>query len=108
MKRLSSAVLLVFGFAAGNPLAQQTPDTFTVYGAGAARCAAWTERLTDANLHARDLEWVFGFVSAAGVFAGVQLKADVNDIDPFMAKQCQADPQQTITSAAATMIGKLR
>ena len=89
-------------------LAQQPSDTFTVYGAGAARCATWTEHVSNSSLHALDREWVFGFVSAAGVFAGVKLKVDVTEIDAFMAKHCEANPMDTITTAAATLVGKLQ
>jgi hypothetical protein len=86
----------------------QDPGTFTSYGVGAATCASWTEHLKDTNLHARDLQWVLGFASAAGVFAGVQLKVEPDGIAPFITTYCQEHAADTITSAAATMVGKLR
>jgi hypothetical protein len=104
VKRVSSVGLIAVIILAADPVAQQ----FTAYGAGAATCASWTERVKDPNGHARDLQWVFGFVTAAGVFAGVQLKVDANGIDPFVTSYCQENPTDTITSAAATLVGKLR
>ena len=95
-------ILLAVGVAA------RQADTFTTYGAGAATCAAWTEHLKNRPLHEADLQWVLGFVSAAGVFAGVELKVGPNEIDPFITTHCQANPTHTITSAAATLTGKLR
>lgn len=108
MKLVGSGVLLGFVLAAAYPLARQTPDTFIVYGAGAASCASWGERLNDKNLHAVDLNWVFGFVSAAGVFGGVQLKVDANGIEPFVTKYCAEHAQDPITQAAASLVGNLR
>lgn len=109
MKGLSLAVLLVIAFGAAYPSAAQAPaDTIMVYGTGAAACSTWTQRLTDKALHPGDLQWVLGFVSAAGVFAGVHLKADANAIEPFITKYCQDHPSDTITTAAANMVGNLR
>ena len=109
MKFAVGVVLLVMVFAAAYASAAQAPaDTFTVYGAGAAACSAWTEHLGDKALHAQDLQWVLGFASAAGVFAGVQVKGDPNAMDPFLTKYCQEHPMSTITSAAANMVGNLR
>jgi hypothetical protein len=93
---------------AANPIGQQAPGTFTAYGAGTATCTLWTEHLKDTNVHARDLQWVLGFVSAAGVFAGIQLKVDADGIEPFVTTYCQEHPADTITTAAATLLGKLR
>ena len=106
MKVVAGGLILVLILAAG--LAARQTDTFTTYGAGAATCATWTEHLTNRPLHEADLQWVLGFVSAAGVFAGVQLKVGPNEIDPFITTHCQANPAHTITSAAATLTGKLR
>ena len=83
-------------------------DTFTVYGAGAAPCSSWTTHLPDKAQHQLDAQWVFGFVSAAGVFAGIQLKAGAEGIEPFMAKYCQEHPTDTVTTAAANLVGMLR
>jgi hypothetical protein len=108
MKIVSCGVVLAV-LAAASPFARQTPiDAFTIYGAGTASCGSWTEHLNDKNLHALDLHWVFGFVSAAGVFAGVQLKGDANSIEPFMTKYCAEHPLETITTAAANLVGSLR
>jgi len=103
-------ILLALSFvAAAYPFARQAPaDTFTVYGVGTATCGTWTEHLTDRGLHLIDLHWVFGFVSAAGVFTGVQLKVDANGIEPVITKYCQEHPLDTITSAAARLVGSLR
>ena len=106
MKVVTGGLIFALFLAVGVS-ARQT-DTFTTYGAGAATCAAWTEHLKNKPLHDADLQWVLGFVSAAGVFAGVQLKVGPNDIDPFITTHCQANPTHTITSAAATLTGKLR
>jgi len=103
-------VVVVFIFtlvATGSHVVAQ-PDTFTAYGAGTAACSAWTDHLGDKAAHAGDLQWVLGFASAAGVFAGVQLKADPNAFEPFMAKYCQDHPTDTITSGAANLVGNLR
>jgi hypothetical protein len=108
VKLLSVSVVIALVLLADAPVARQEPGTFMTYGAGAGTCAAWTERLKDTNGHARDLQWVFGFVSAAGVFAGVQLKVEADGIEPFMTSHCQANPADTITMAAATLVGKLR
>ena len=108
MKLVSSSILIALVLLTDAPVARQAPGTFMAYGAGTATCAAWTEHLKDTNAHARDLHWVFGFVSAAGVFAGVQLKVDADGIDPFMTSHCQEHPADTITTAAATLVGKLR
>ena len=108
MKFVSSSVVIALVLLADGPVARQAPGTFMTYGAGAATCAAWTEHLKDTNVHARDLQWVFGFVSAAGVFAGVQLKVDAEGIAPFMTSYCQENPADTVTTAAATLVGKLR
>ena len=108
MKRAVFCILAAVALVAAGPLAQQPADTFTVFGSGTANCSTWDERLKDTNLHALDLQWVFGFVSAAGVFAGVQLKVDANGIEPFMTTYCQEHPADTITTAAATLVGKLR
>jgi hypothetical protein len=108
MKSVVFCVLAGVALVAAGPLAQQPADTFMVFGSGTANCRAWNDRLKDANLHALDLQWVFGFVSAAGVFAGVQLKVDANGIEPFVTTYCQEHPADTITSAAATLVGKLR
>jgi hypothetical protein len=105
MKMVTGGVVLGILVASVHLFARQAPDTFTVYGVGAASCASWTEHLSDKTLHAVDLQWVFGFVSAAGVFGGVQLKVDANGIEPFMAKYCQEHPAETVTTAAATLIG---
>jgi len=83
-------------------------DSFTAYGAGATPCSTWTVHLPDKAVHAGDLQWVFGFATAAGVFAGVQLKADPNAIEPYMTKYCQEHPTDTITTATANMVGNLR
>jgi hypothetical protein len=107
MIRVTSAVLLAVMFSSAGPIARQA-DSFTVYGAGGGSCASWTERLKDTALHPHDLHWVFGFVSAAGVFAGVQLKVGPEDIEPYMTKYCQENPQATITTAAANLVGNLR
>jgi hypothetical protein len=106
MKVIYSVLVFALTLAVG-VVARQT-DTFTTYGAGAASCAAWTEHLKDRPVHEADLQWVLGFVSAAGVFAGVQLKVGPNDIAPFITAHCQANPTHTITSAAATLTGKLQ
>lgn len=109
MKIVGTAILLVIAFCAAYPFAAQAPaDTFLVYGAGTASCSAWTERLKEQALHSQDVQWVFGFASAAGVFAGVQLKADANAIEPFVTTYCQAHPMDTLTTAAANMVGNLR
>jgi hypothetical protein len=108
MKIVSWVVVLVV-LAAAYPLARQTPaDAFTIYGAGTASCRSWTQHLSDKNLHPLDLHWVFGFVSAAGVFAGIQLKVDANGIEPFMTKYCEEHPLETITTAAANLVGSSR
>ena len=95
-----TVVCLVTVFAQG--------DSFTAYGAGATRCTTWTEHLTDKTAHAGDLQWVFGFATAAGVFAGVHLNPDPNTIEPYMTKYCEEHPSETITSATAYMVGHLR
>jgi len=108
LKLATSVVLIVMAFAATYAFAAQAPaDTFTVYGAGAAPCSTWTEHVSDKALHAQDVQWVLGFASAAGVFAGVQVKGDPNGIDPFVTKYCQEHPTATITTAAANMVGNL-
>jgi len=94
------------GIGVGHAFAQG--DTFMAYGAGATPCSTWTEHLTDKAAHAGDLQWVLGFATAAGVFAGVHLKADANAIEPFMTKYCQEHPADTITTASANLVGNLR
>jgi hypothetical protein len=109
MKFLLPGVAFTLALATAAPFAQQAPaDTFTIYGAGAAPCSAWTAHLGDRNLHALDAQWVFGFVSAAGVFAGIQLKVDANGIDPLVTKYCQEHPAETLTTAAANLVGTQR
>jgi len=109
VKLAAGVILLATFFAAAYAFAAQAPaDTFTVYGAGAAPCSTWTEHVSDKALHAQDVQWVLGFASAAGVFAGVQVKGDPNGIDPFLTKYCQEHPTATITTAAANMVGNLR
>jgi hypothetical protein len=108
VKLVSSIALIPLVLLADGPVARQPPGTFMAYGAGTATCTAWTEHLKDTNVHARDLQWVLGFVSAAGVFAGVQLKVDEDGIEPFLTSYCQEHPADTITTAAATLVGKLR
>lgn len=109
MKIVGTGILLVIALGTAYPFAAQAPaDTFLVYGAGTASCSSWTEHLKDQGLHSQDVQWVFGFVSAAGVFAGVQLKADANAIEPFVTKYCQEHPTNTLTSAAANTVGNLR
>ena len=106
MKIACLAVLLAIASGAAYPFAAQAPaDTFTVYGAGATTCSTWTQHLTDKALHPGDLQWVLGFASAAGVFAGAQLKIDANGIDPFITKYCQDHPAETLTTAAAYLVG---
>ena len=107
MKRVMFCILAGVAAIAADPIARQA-DTFTVFGSGTANCTTWNDRAKDTNLHALDLQWVFGFVSAAGVFGGVQLKVDANGIEPFIATYCQEHPSDTITTAAATLVGKLR
>jgi hypothetical protein len=104
VKRVSSSLLVAIVLVAADPVAQQ----FTAYGVGAATCASWTERVKDANAHARDLQWVLGFVTAAGVFAGVQLKVEADGIAPLVTSYCQEHPADTITTAAAVLVGKQR
>jgi hypothetical protein len=102
-------VVLVFALGMAYLVAAQAPpDTFVAYGAGTASCSSWTEHRSDKTLHAQDVQWVLGFTSAAGVFAGVQLKADPNAIEPFVTKYCEEHPMNTITTAAANMVGNLR
>jgi hypothetical protein len=109
VKIFGSGVLLLIVLGTAYPFATQAPaDVFVVYGAGTASCSSWTARLKDPALHPQDVQWVFGFVSAAGVFAGVQLKADANAIEPFVTKYCQEHPTDTLTTAAANMVGNLR
>jgi hypothetical protein len=108
LKAISLSVLFVVVFGAVSPLAQEPADTFMVYGAGATTCSVWTQHLTDKAQHPGDLQWVLGFVSAAGVFAGVRLKADANAIEPYITKYCQEHPTITITTAAANLVGTLR
>jgi hypothetical protein len=109
VKIVGSTMLLVIVLGAAYPFATQAPaDIFMVYGAGTASCTSWTQHLKDPSLHPQDAQWVFGFVSAAGVFAGVQLKADANAIEPFVTKYCQEHPMDTLTTAAANMVGNLR
>jgi hypothetical protein len=103
------AVLFVLALGDVSPFAQQPPDdTVMVYGAGTATCSAWTEHLTDKALHTIDSQWVFGFVSAAGVFEGVHLKVDADGIDPVVTKYCQEHPTSTIMTAAANLVGTQR
>ena len=92
------------------PVEAQQPvdDTVMVFGAGTGSCGVWTEHLNDKALHPLDLHWVFGFVSAAGVFEGVHLKIDPNGIEPYMTKYCQEHPTSTIMTAAASLVGNLR
>jgi len=99
-------IVLVLVASAGHVVAQ--PETFTAFGAGTAPCGAWTDHLSDKAAHAGDLQWVLGFASAAGVFAGVQLKSNPGTFEPFMAKYCQDHPSDTITTAAANLVGNLR
>ena len=108
MKRASLTIVLLGVLSMEGSRAQQPSDAFTVYGAGTANCASWTEHLSNTNLHSLDLHWVFGFVSAAGLFAGVQLKLDANGVEPFITKYCQEHPQDTITTAAANLVGSVR
>jgi hypothetical protein len=109
MRFLGAGIAFAMVLAAADPFAQQAPaDSFMVYGAGTASCRSWTDHLSDRSLHPLDAQWVFGFVSAAGVFAGIQLKADANAIEPFMTKYCQDHPADTITTAAASLVGNLR
>ncbi len=109
MKILGFGVLMAIAFGAAHPIAAQAPaDTFMVYGAGTAACSSWTAHLSDRALHPLDVQWVFGFVSAAGVFAGVHLKVDANGIEPFVTKYCQEHPAETVTTAAANLVGTLR
>jgi hypothetical protein len=98
--------LMLIAMGAGFVLAQG--DTFVTYGAGAASCSGWTDHLADKAAHAGDLQWVLGFASAAGVFAGVHLKGDANAIEPYVTKYCQEHPADTITTAAASLVGNLR
>ena len=108
MKTVCCGLVLAV-LAVVDPFAQQPPaDTFIIYGAGTASCGSWTAHLNDKTLHPLDLHWVFGFVSAAGVFAGVQLKGDANTIEPYMTKYCAEHPLETITTAAANLVGNLR
>jgi hypothetical protein len=108
-KTVSLAILFVVALGVVYPLARQNPaDTITVYGAGATPCSTWTQHLTDKAAHPGDVQWVFGFVSAAGVFAGVHLKVDADAIEPFMTKYCQEHPTSTVTTAAANLVGSLR
>jgi hypothetical protein len=102
VKLVSSIVLIALVLLADGPVARQAPGTFMAYGAGTAPCTAWTEHLKDTNVHARDLQWVLGFVS------WVQLKIHADGIEPFMTSHCQEHSTDTITSAAATLVGKLR
>jgi len=83
-------------------------DTFTVYGAGTGSCGVWTQHLADKSLHSLDVQWVFGFLTAAGVFAGVHLKVDPDGIEPLMTKYCQEHPAETITTATANLVGNSR
>jgi hypothetical protein len=109
VKIVGCSILLVVSLGVAYSFAAQAPnDTFIVYGAGAGSCRSWTDHLKDQALHPQDVQWVFGFVSAAGVFAGVQLKADANAIEPFVTKYCQEHPADTLTTAAANMVGNLR
>jgi len=100
-------LLCVCVVGVGQSRARQA-DTFTVYGAGAAPCSTWTQHLSDRGLHAGDAQWVFGFVSAAGVFAGVHLKVEADALEPFITKYCQEHPTSTLTTAAANLVGTLR
>jgi hypothetical protein len=109
VRSITLGVLLPLALGVGYLFAAQAPaDTFVAYGAGTAPCSAWTEHLNEKTLHAQDVQWVLGFTSAAGVFAGVQLKADPNAIEPYVTKFCQEHPTDTITTAAANMVGNLR
>jgi len=91
------------------PVAQQpTDDIVMVFGAGTGTCTAWSQHLTDKIQHANDAQWVFGFVSAAGVFEGVHLKVDPNGIEPLITKYCQDHQSETIMTAAANLVGTLR
>jgi hypothetical protein len=78
-------------------------DDVMTYGAGASSCAWWIKDKKDkANYHL-NMQWVLGYVSAAGNCVDLK-KTDSDAIAIFMDNYCSEHPYSRISDAAFELV----
>ena len=100
MRTALAGAILIVGFAAH---ASDT-RTFHVVGAGAGACGTWTadRRTPDGVGSHLDGQWVLGFLSAGGYFAGIDplRNLDGQAVWAWMDNYCRTNPLVRIIDAA--------
>lgn len=89
------------------PLAAQS-----VYGGGAAPCAAWNGNLKKRWPHLVDVDWLMGYISGVNRSRGAGTRmmenANVQAATGFVTQFCAANPQRPIFEAADALILELQ
>jgi hypothetical protein len=85
------------------------PGKYSEYGAGAASCGHWLASRNDHALHGIQINWVLGWVSAAGYYnvQGALRETDADAVSAWVDKYCREHPLSEIKDAAATLVDEL-
>jgi len=76
-------------------LSQCNDDDVMTYGAGASSCAWWIKDRKHTSSHYLNMQWVLGYVSAAGNCVDLE-KTDFNAMLLFMDNYCREHPYSRI------------
>jgi hypothetical protein len=81
----------------------------TVYGAGTGSCGKWLASSTDVEDRLLKVNWVLGWVSAAGHYEvhGDLKETDSDAITAWVDNYCRGSPLKDISDAAAALVRAL-
>ena len=118
----AAAIAAVLLCAASSGFAQRAPPGVPMfqYGVGTTSCGKWLAerkelgRYTPAErrelaLHSLHIQWVLGWVSAAGLYnvQGPLRETQDYEVDAWVEKYCQEHPLNKIDEAAARLVDEL-
>jgi hypothetical protein len=85
------------------------PGQFHVYGPGTLSCGTWLANRGIVNAHLGQLDWVLGFVSAAGGYnvLGALRKTDSDAVSAWVDNYCREHPLNDLADAAGHLVVEL-
>jgi hypothetical protein len=101
-------LVLILCVAAGQANAGAA-GTATTYGAGTESCGKWVASGNDDVWHHLQLNWVLGWISAAGHYNvhGNLKETDSDAISAWVDNYCKEHPLDDISEAAAALVREL-
>ena len=108
MKYVCAIALIIF-CGATNQAVAVNPGQFMSYGSGAASCGKWLASSHDSGDRNRKLNWVLGWLSAAGYYdvLGSLKETDSDAIAAWVDNYCRDKPLDTISNAASALVRTL-